>query len=206
MVRSKDLKGSSCHGNWWTNVRLRDTILATQAFSKCTQAIAQQREICLAALQIRVFFLKPIRQIHVFSTNDKWQINNIRKTLRNVFSTEIFRRFNFEEKDYDMHEYLITIITFCHCKLYKKARDETRSIYAWRNSGLKNSQETRHREGKKPPETVVSENYCYRTLRIKYLQEVNFKLLKGTLILIKKSLLHFYPIFLRKIVINCKIT
>ena len=25
VVKSKDLKGSSCHGNWWTNVRLRDT-------------------------------------------------------------------------------------------------------------------------------------------------------------------------------------
>jgi len=48
--RSKDLKGSFCHDNWWTNVRPRYCILTIRASSKRTQVkknILDGKEKCI---------------------------------------------------------------------------------------------------------------------------------------------------------------
>lgn len=101
-----------------------------------------------------LLFSETFEQIHIFSTNDEWWINSTRKTLRYVFfSREFFEGWILTRKITTWYTtwwwvWLIMIIVFYHGKLYKKARGEARSI--WRNSSLKNSQETRHQEGRKP--------------------------------------------------------
>lgn len=134
-------------------------ILTTRASSKRTQAIAQQRETRLATLQMRVFFSKPVRRTNTRFSNRRVKINSNRETLtRTFFSWRFFREFSRRESILictAKHVRPSVLSRFLHIlllKYTKRQRGEARSIYTWRNSGLKNSQETRHPGGGKPPE------------------------------------------------------
>lgn len=63
VVRSKDLKGSSCHGNWWTNVRLRDTAYWLPEHPQSALRPLHNREKCvLLHCKCKLFFPKSTRQ------------------------------------------------------------------------------------------------------------------------------------------------
>lgn len=76
VIRSKDLKGSSCHGNWWTNVRLRDTAYWLPEHPQSALRLLHNKEKyvllhCKYELSFRNLYAE---QIQVFPTNvtNKW--------------------------------------------------------------------------------------------------------------------------------------